>query len=463
MSTASDATKTGKLRLGGSNLWLFLLLASMILFGVNTGVATWQGSRLADAGSKAADLQVLSQQLANQGRDAVGGNAQAFTAFKATRNAIEQNVSTLQGRYGKEPGVAGAIATLGETWAPLGKQAGQLVASEPAVLALAGNANNFTGAVPGLQAQLNELVRAMSASGAPSSQVYSALQQVVVAGSMARRVTEMRAGGSAAATSGDALARDITVFSQVLDGLRNGNEELGITAVRGAAAVAALEQSQQKWEAMKQDADAILASSRQLFAAQSAATALGQGSAHMLDDSRKLFDAFSSFGSVSDTRLFPNFWIGVVSGALSLIAIIGFVSTNVRSRSREQELRYQTQVEFNSRNQQAIMRLLDEISLGEGDLTVKASVTEDMTGAIADAINYAVDELRHLVTTINDTSAKVAMSTQETRPPPCWQRPQGTRPTRSPRLRTASGRSRRASSRCRATRPSRPTWHSARW
>lgn len=42
------------------------------------------------------------------------------------------------------------------------------------------------------------------------------------------------------------------------------------------------------------------------------------------------------------------------------------------------------------------MRLLDEISsLGEGDLTVKASVTEDMTGAIADAINYAVDELRH--------------------------------------------------------------------
>jgi twitching motility protein PilJ len=255
----------------------------------------------------------------------------------------------------------------------------------------------------------------MSASGAPTSQLYIALQQVVVSGTIARRVTEMRAGGSAAATSGDALARDITVFSQVLDGLRNGNEELGITAVRGAAAVAALEQSQQKWEAMKQDADAILASSRQLFAAQSAATALGQGSAHMLDDSRKLFEAFSSFGSVSDTRLFPNFWIGVVSGALSLIAIIGFVSTNVRSRSREQELRYQTQVEFNSRNQQAIMRLLDEISsLGEGDLTVKASVTEDMTGAIADAINYAVDELRHLVTTINDTSAKVALSTQET-------------------------------------------------
>lgn len=415
MSTASDSTRTRKLRLGGTNAWLLLLLVSMALFGLNTGVATWQGSRLADASTKAAELQVLSQQLANQGREAVGGNAQAFTAFKATRAAIEDNVSTLRNRYGQEPGVTRPIATLTDTWKPLSESAGALVASESAVLTLAGSADAFSGAVPGLQAQLNEVVRALSASGAPASQIYSALQQVVVVGSMARRITEMRAGGRAASAAGDALARDITVFGQVLDGLRSGNEELGIAAVRSPAALAALEQSQAQWAAMKTHADSMLASSRQLFAAQAAAASLTAGSTTMLNDSRTLFNAFSSFGSVSDTRLFPNFWIGVVSGALSLIAIIGFVTTSVRGRSREQELRYQTQVEFNSRNQQAIMRLLDEISsLGEGDLTVKASVTEDMTGAIADAINYAVDELRHLVTTINDTSAKVAMSTQET-------------------------------------------------
>ena len=415
MSTTSDSNKASKLRLGGTNAWLILLLVAMALFGLNTGVATWQGSRLADASTKAADLQVLSQQLANQGRDAVAGNAQAFTAFKATRTAIDENMSTLQGRYGNEPGVSAPISKLAATWQPLGKSATQLIASESAVLTLAGNANNFSGAIPGLQAQLNEVVRAMSAAGAPSAQIYSALQQVVVAGSMARRITEIRAGGSSASAAGDALARDITVFSQVMDALRNGNDELGIVAVRGAAALAALEQSQQQWSAMKTDADAILASSRQLFAAQAASASMAVGSADMLADSKSLFNAFSSFGSASDTRLFPNFWIGVVSGILSLIAIIGFVSTSVRGRSREQELRYQTQVEFNSRNQQAIMRLLDEISsLGEGDLTVKASVTEDMTGAIADAINYAVDELRHLVTTINDTSAKVAVSTQET-------------------------------------------------
>ncbi|WP_313346678.1 methyl-accepting chemotaxis protein [Stenotrophomonas sp.] len=415
MSTTSETAKAGKLGTVGTNFWLGLLAVSMILFGLNTGVATWQGSRLAGASTGAADLQVLSQQLANQGREAVSGNAQAFTAFKDTKTRIESTVSSLQGRYGSETNVSGPLNQLSQTWEPLGKSAAQLVASEPAVLALAGNANNFVNGVPALQAQLNEVVRAMSAGGAPASQVYNALQQVVVVGSMARRVTEMRAGGANAAAAGDALARDSVVFTQVLEALRNGNEELGIAPVRNAGALAALEQSQKQWDTMKQDADAILASSRQLFSAQSSAAALTGGSGKMLDDSKKLFEAFSSFGSVRDTRPFPNFWLGVVSGALSLFAIIGFVSSTVRSRSREQELRYQTQVEFNSRNQQAIMRLLDEISsLGEGDLTVKASVTEDMTGAIADAINYAVDELRHLVTTINDTSAKVAVSTQET-------------------------------------------------
>lgn len=414
MSTAPDA-KASKLGNVGTNFWLGLLALSLIVFGANTGVATWQGSRLAGASTGAADLQVLSQQLANQGREAVGGNAEAFAQFKDTKARIDSTVSNLRGRYGNEAGVSSQIRELYNTWAPLAKNAEQVVASEPAVLALAGNADNFVNGVPQLQAQLNEVVRAMAASGAPASQTYNALQQVVVSGTMARRVTEIRAGGPGASSAGDALARDSVVFSQMLDALRNGNDELGVSAVRNPAAQVALEQSANKWATMKKDADAILASSRHLFAAQSSAAALTAGSTKMLDDSKKLFEAFSAFGSVRDTRLFPNFWLGVVSGALSLLSIIGFVWSSVRSRAREQEVRYQAQVEFNSRNQQAIMRLLDEISsLGEGDLTVKASVTEDMTGAIADAINYAVDELRHLVTTINDTSSKVAISTQET-------------------------------------------------
>lgn len=415
MSNTTDASKDNKLGSLSSSFWLGLLVLSIIIFGANTAVSTWQGNRLAEARTTAANLQVLSQQLANYGRESAGGDANAFVTFKDTKQQIDTSVTILDSHFGNENSVISAFSQLKSTWAPLSKQAEQIINSEQAVLALSGNADRFVGVIPQLQAQLNEVVRAMTVTGAPAAQTYNTLQQVVVAGTMARRVTEMRVGGAGAAAAGDALARDSVVFSRMLDGLHNGNDELGIAPVKNAAALAALEKSQTQWANMKADVDAILSTSRSLFAAQSAAAGLSAGSGPMLQDSKNLFDALSSFGSARDKRIFPNFWIGVIFGGLTLLSLIAFVYVSVRSRAREQETRYQAQVEFNTRNQQAILRLLDEISsLGEGDLTVQASVTEDMTGAIADAINYAVDELRHLVTTINTTSAKVSSSTQET-------------------------------------------------
>ena len=73
-----------------------------------------------------------------------------------------------------------------------------------------------------------------------------------------------------------------------------------------------------------------------------------------------------------------------------------------------QRLTAETQRKETDRNQQAILRLLDELSsLADGDLTVQATVTEDITGAIADSINYAVDALRGLVTTINQSAIQL--------------------------------------------------------
>jgi len=71
--------------------------------------------------------------------------------------------------------------------------------------------------------------------------------------------------------------------------------------------------------------------------------------------------------------------------------------------------------EQNRRNQQAILLLLDEMTnLAEGDLTVHTTVTEDITGAIADSVNYSIDALRNLVHTINDTSKQVASAADVT-------------------------------------------------
>ncbi len=71
--------------------------------------------------------------------------------------------------------------------------------------------------------------------------------------------------------------------------------------------------------------------------------------------------------------------------------------------------------EENERNQMAILRLLDELGdLAEGDLTVNATVSEDFTGAIADSVNFAIDQLRQLVLVINSTADQVSQSSEQT-------------------------------------------------
>lgn len=409
MSTVMDAV-TGKGRNLGTNFFVGLLIASILIFGANTGFAIWKASRLGGASTSASNLQVNSQKLANQGREAVGGNAQSFTAFRATKAQIENDIQLLNSRFGETAGVSGPIDTVTRTWTPLGQSANLLLGSEKAVLGLAGNADRFNQRVPQLQAQLDEVVRAMSASGSPASQVYLALRQNVLAGNLARRVTEMRAGGPTASLAGDALTRDVGVFDNVLTGLRQGGTG-EVQRVTAPAAVAALNQANTLWVEMKKDLDAILATSQNLFRAQASASALTTGSDKLLSDSESLFRAFTAFGSLRDTSIAGNIWISIVSGLLVLFSIAGLLY----SLNRAQRVRYQSTKELNDRNQEAIMRLLDEMgSLAEGDLTVKATVTEDMTGAIADSINFAVEQLRSLVQTITDTSVQVASSAQET-------------------------------------------------
>ncbi|GHE32002.1 methyl-accepting chemotaxis protein [Vulcaniibacterium thermophilum] len=410
MSTVMD-TVAGKGRNLGVNAWLTILGIAVLVFGLNTGYATWKARQLGGASTAASDLRVLSQQLANQGRDAVAGSAQAYAGFKETKARIDENVERLRTDFGNTPGVTGEVQQVVNTWTPLARSADQLIASEAAVLALAGNADRFNSKVPQLQARLDELVRAMSASGSPSSQVYIALRQVVLSGTMARRITEIRAGGAGAQMAGDALARDAAVFGNVLTGLRKGDATLGVTPLGNGGALAALGQAEALWGDMKKDLDAILGSSQNLFRAQSSAAAIATGANTLLDDSRKLFQALTAFGSLKDTSIFGNIWISIFSGAIALLAIAGLLY----ALNRQQQLRYQATKELNDRNQEAIMRLLDEMgSLAEGDLTVKATVTEDMTGAIADSINFAVEQLRSLVQTITDTSVQVAASAQET-------------------------------------------------
>ncbi len=408
MSTMMDSV-AGKGRNLSTNFWIWMLIGSLVVFAGNTLYATTKASRLGGASTSASRLQLNSQRLANQGREAIGGDEQAFEAFKATKDEVDADIKTLNDRFGDTAGVTAPIRTVTTTWDPLSKRADEVLASKQAVLALAGRADSFAGKVPQLQAQLNEVVRGLASGGATSAQVFTALNEVVTSAAMARRIAELRAGGDGAQVAADALGRDAAVFDRQMNALREGGGD--IAKVTAAGAVGPLNQANTLWQGMKKDLDAIVGDSKKLIGAQASASALAAGSDKLLADSENLFAAFTSFGSLKDTSIIGGVWVSILSGVVALLSIVGLLW----ALGRAQRVRYQTTKELNDRNQEAIMRLLDEMgSLAEGDLTVKATVTEDMTGAIADSINFAVEQLRTLVATINDTSVQVAASAQET-------------------------------------------------
>jgi twitching motility protein PilJ len=106
-------------------------------------------------------------------------------------------------------------------------------------------------------------------------------------------------------------------------------------------------------------------------------------------------------------------WIPLALIAVSVVLVITLIFLNSRSETFEQTAK--EQAAQNERNQQAILRLLDEMgSLADGDLTVEATVTEDITGTIADSFNYAIEELRKLVATVNETAIMVDSAAKQT-------------------------------------------------
>ena len=135
-------------------------------------------------------------------------------------------------------------------------------------------------------------------------------------------------------------------------------------------------------------------------------TGVASVSSSLLDS--EFSDDGSAGGGILAQSLLPFIFLGV-----ALALVVGIIFMHSRTAVYEKSSREQS--EQNERNQQAILRLLDELgSLADGDLTVEATVTEDITGAIADSINYAIEKLRELVATINETAIMVDSAAKQT-------------------------------------------------
>ncbi|MCF6263691.1 MAG: methyl-accepting chemotaxis protein [Xanthomonadales bacterium] len=360
------------------------------------------------------NAQVLSQQVAKSAAEAATGNLDAFDELKAAREQIDADLQTL--RNGNETGLPATpvvateqLSELELTWNRINTSTGTVLDRTDLVLDLADAANSFAASTPQLQSKIDQVTRLLTQTRAPSTQVFVAGRQLVLSDRMLRRVSDILKGGEGAVSAADNFSRDAAFFELVLNGLMNGDEKLGITAVRNPQALELLGEISQLFDESKADIDLILSSSSELYEVRSAADEILLDTQDMFDQAKELSTTYAALG---DTRMLPSVTAGLIGSmaAVALLVLLGIGQIGATRRRAEKDT-----VE-NKRNQEAIFSLLDEMSsLAEGDLTVQATVTEDITGAIADSVNFAVESLRDLVMDINNTAKTVANSAQETR------------------------------------------------
>jgi twitching motility protein PilJ len=404
-------------RRSSSRQW-FLILPLLVLSGatvVNFYLLNEQNRHQSEYLALTTNTRVVTEQLAKAAGEAAVGNFEAFEELAAARNTIASDLNSLRNgsssiNLPKAPvSVNQDLTTVEQTWERVSQNSGRIVEREQLVLDLADSANAFTSKVPVLQARTDEVVRILTETGAPTTQIYISSRQLVLADRMLRRVGDILKGGAVAITAADNFGRDAALFERVLTGLISGDQELNIQPVRNQRALALLGEVSQDYQDLKTDIDNILSASTDLFEVRQAADEIFLDAADFGDQVSTLASRFSTLGE-------GKLWPSLQAGAAFLILAVSVVLLSLFSLFLEQRRRAQETAELNQRNQDAILRLLDEMSsLADGDLTVTATVTEDITGAIADSVNFAVEALRDLVGRINRTAQQVAAQAQEAR------------------------------------------------
>jgi twitching motility protein PilJ len=365
--------------------------------------------------SQATDIQVTSQQLAKLAGEAAAGNLDAFLELRSARRTIAKAMEKL--RIGSStdnlPATPKAVdlpmKELSQSWNRMNSNTASIVDREKLILELARASNIVQENIPGIQKNTDDSIRALTRSGAPTNQVVFASRQLVLADRILRRVSEVLQGGSNAVSAADNLAKDQLLFEQVLNALLRGSSKLGVTQVRNADALKSLGRVKSLFETIKPPISSILDSSSDLFEVRGAADEIFLGSSNVFDNAANLKSAIAE---LPQTRLWPS----LTAAVIGLAVMVSMVWLLVYSFLSAERRRTKSVARANKKNQEAILKLLDEMSsLADGDLTVQASVTEDITGAIADAVNFAIEQLRELVKGIKFTAQEVAGSAMATR------------------------------------------------
>jgi twitching motility protein PilJ len=379
-----------------SSPWTKLLppLAAVLAVALLASAALILFGREGDGPAAAGRLTALAQAARAEGTGLLRGEPEAAQNLRRLRGEI----MTAREAAADAGGAAARLAAA-EQWDAVAVALDAAV-KDSAALAEARKAGGaLLMRLPELLATAGNLMAALPPARLAASQPQLARFELTVEG-MRQSVATLEAGGA----PDEPLKRlnDAEQFlGQFMSGLRGEDESLALTPVTGAARAEDIDAAAKLFDAVRADVEALASYRGALVGAAGAVGKADEAAGALLERYRELASADAGA---------PRVPLALLGASLLILLLMVFAYHRARDFRRSAEI----QAAQNERNQQAILRLLDELSsLADGDLTVQATVTEDITGAIADSINYAIEALRELVATINDSAVLLDAATRQ--------------------------------------------------
>ncbi|VAX09214.1 twitching motility protein PilJ [hydrothermal vent metagenome] len=390
--------------------FVILLIAAITGLGIVINKVSNQEAADREYISRIGDQKVLAQEIAKLANQAAQGELSAFSLLQQRSNHFDEILNWQVKRTPSE--LTGSMDELKIFWVKYQKDVVVILQRREVVSTMREHIQKINEQIPTLLALSDEVVNDMVEKGASPEQIYIATRQLMLTQRISGNVNRVLSGGADAVTAADRFGRDAALFGRVIEDMLRGNRNMRIHRIKEPSTRAKLVKVQKLFRSIRSQVGGILERSPEMFQVSGASEGILSMSELLPQKIQKLQDVYQVHISKRVTTL----WINAQAAAVVLIIIALAWLYRKDSQRRLTDIAEQSQLveEMNTNNQEAILRLLDEMGdLADGDLTVQASVTEDITGAIADSINYAIDALRKLVSAINETTQQVSSAAQQ--------------------------------------------------
>jgi twitching motility protein PilJ len=403
---------------------LQLLGGMFVFFMFIVAVSAWMDSRTATHGtaytSAAGQMRMLSQAIAKSAQLALQGNDVAFAELKDSRSnfsvlleRVTQGGTIDEIEVPPSPDTTQpALQALTQEWEKTEQNTATVLEQEKNLQQLGKSVSIINTKNP-LLLELAEQVAALKLqTGASAREIAAANQLVMLTQRLAKNANSLLVADAIDPEVAFLLGKDTNTFRDVLGALAKGSEAMRINPATDAETKEKLVELDASFKEYQEAVAGILGNMQRLVQAKQAGSRIFRDSVPLLKVTTELSNAYAAEIASRAT----NTWVISIFALFAIVtlALMAKVFNDDSAMRREQAERQRHEAETSKNaSQEAILRLMNEMGdLADGDLTVRATVTEDITGAIADSVNYTIEELGVLVRRINDAAGRVAAASE---------------------------------------------------